>query len=301
MTQWKDGITAVLNRYAPGGDGPDCANKSPSTCPKWAPITTWEVWNEPNSMGNAANAPTTGTAGTHCGSTAGLSKEDVARLIHDGWVAIQAHASDPSHQWQPLVVGIALGSMDLDKLDDYEGAFKTLYPGDNMYNYMDAISVHIYVKDDPTTTGGTGHNQDGVRTIDTLGAVRSHLDTQSPNRKIHIFITEGGYAGTDDPKSNTCNGGDDDRIIWASPTHLSCPGTPNPSGTSVDQGTWGLGFITELENHPEWLVDHFSPYSILDRGDHSWDPSALGAVKENGLVLKQWGSVYGAKIKEQTK
>jgi hypothetical protein len=235
------------------------------------------LWNEPNTP--------TGDAAGACHPDCPLTPVEVARIIRDGCAAIREHQAAHGN-WTGKVIGVVLGSVDMTALDSYYQAGMNHLGGYNIFSCIDAVAVHVYMHDDPATCPDNPSSD--PRCINDLGTLRRYLDSHGGS-SVHLDITEGGYAGDDTHNSYLGNLRDNTHtVLWAT-----------PHAGQADQGTWGRAAIHQIQAHPEWMVDIFSPYNPIDNSDFAsqssydfWTQSLGASEGPSGTTLRYWGEVY---------
>lgn len=163
--QWTNGLRAIVRMYGPGGT-------YASTHAGFAGLTDFELWNEPNMMGDL-------------GGTMTAAKAD--HLIKIGAAAIRAEAS--SMNFRPNVIGFAVGGIDVDYVTQLWKADHTIFAS------IDTLTVHAYSSSPVATCSTTGPAR--THCIQSIQTVRDFLDGHGGSA-VHLGTTEGGYAGSSD-------------------------------------------------------------------------------------------------------
>jgi hypothetical protein len=175
-TQWTTGLRHIVRMYGPNGiykkggsynfDGRIVTIAPHST---FAGLTDYELWNEPNTMGNLDGAMTPGR---------------MVHLLKIGSGAMRAEAARLGFKIN--VIGPAIGGINLPYLQQ-------LWMADNnLFNYIDTLSIHAYTRYSPALCDAFGPKKN--RCVLTFAEIRKFMDSHGGAR-VHLGTTEGGVAG----------------------------------------------------------------------------------------------------------
>ena len=258
LAGWEAAVRAIVARYGPNGS-------YAATHPAFIAITTFELWNEPNTS--------TGNANPACPTCA------MAPVTADGIVAAGAravHVQAARMGFQPTVVGFALGAIDLPYLHRLVAA------DPHILQSLDALSIHLYMTEPPATCP-VGDSAASTHCIRSLARLRHYLNTVSPRgHSPAIAITEGGYAGS----NSRCR-----------PSYVLSDATQARYGTQAIQWILHRPKLRVSLYSPFQPIDTGSePAGCGARWDADAFKSSLGAVLPDG-ALKPWGLAYRALVR----
>jgi hypothetical protein len=260
LAAWQAALTAIVAHYGPGGTFAQ-AN------PGFPGITTYEIWNEPNTG--------TGNAIPGC-LTCQMDPATIDQILATASSAIHQQAA--SMGFTAEVLGPGLGAIDLTYLD-------AMYTADpSVLSYMDVLSVHLYMNSDPATCTTTVWPMSGHCVL-SLALLRSWIDSHTPSGTAAppIAITEGGYSGSGD----------------------SC--RPVNVMSFTDQANFETTAYDWIRAHPELGVTMIVPYQVIDAETQTYpcgtgyDPpyfiESLGAAGPMG-ALRPGGTAYQAIVND---
>lgn len=239
MQGWYEFVTACCNRYAPGGSFSSGSN--------WSGITSWEIWNEPNGVGDTGTSAG-GFSGSYTLDQNGIKRLPVASLysiITTAALALRTHGQ--LHGWTPTIIAYGSNTIDLSYLQALIAYVKT--QNRSLFDYIDAFSIHMYMTEDPNLAGGaTAALSSRLKSLDSL---RNILDTNQ-GAECRVWFTEGGYAGSDkwnqyQPTFNAITvpaGSAARKVIWASKGHTTAAVAPAIS--SFTPTTGGVGTVVTI-------------------------------------------------------
>jgi hypothetical protein len=171
--QWAYGLREVVRMYGPNGvyqkggsylfNG-RLVNVAPH--PTFAGLTDFEIWNEPESKGDASGMMTPA-------KMAGLMK--IAGEVMRDQAAKQGFAIN--------IMGPGISGFDIA----YLKLMKAADP--NVFSYFDTLTIHAY-----TRMGANLCRTGALRCVKTLDIVRSYLNTNG-GAHLHLGVTEAGVAG----------------------------------------------------------------------------------------------------------
>ena len=262
LVQWRDSVTAIINHYKPGGA------YSQSVTPAGAPdranfpgILTYEIWNEPNSIGR-------GICGTTDYNTTGVDMPverfvpvlEYAALGRDAVGPIDCGALPQTEG--PCAIKLyaaALGRIDLA----YIAAWKAFRP--EVFTYMDGLTVHVYSKQHPITCAAgsptnTAWTDEQGACFQSLSSLRTWLDANG-GAGVHLGLTEGVYSGSD-----MCASSPPD------PVRANHPEPPNVQSLAI-QASWGAAAIDWINSQPGLSFDFFIPFNPIDWNTYAVTPN----------------------------
>jgi hypothetical protein len=174
--QWTNGLREIVKMYGPNGiyhrggtyifKG-RTVNVAPH--PEFAGLTDFEIWNEPNMIGNI-NGTMTPAMTTHLLRLASITMRDQA--------ARQGFTIN--------IIGPAIGGINLP----YLRALKEADP--NLFTYVNTVTFHGYTKSPPSMCSTTGPA--ARHCVKTFEAIRSYMNANG-GLNVHLGTTEGGVAG----------------------------------------------------------------------------------------------------------
>ncbi len=258
LAAWQSAITAIVAHYGPGGTYAQAH-------PGFPGLTSYEIWNEPNTATGNANAKCT---------TCQMNAATIDQILQAGSSAIRQQAATMG--FTPEVIGPAVGSIDLDYLN-------AMYAADPSFlSYLDALSVHLYMNSDPATCTTTVWPT-ASHCVRTLASLRSWIDSHTPagSTAPAIAITEGGYSGSGD----------------------SC--RPVNVMSYTDQQNFLTTAFDWIRAHPELDVTLVSPFQVIDNQTQTYTCGtgysppyyieSLGAASPTG-ALRPGGTAFQALV-----
>jgi hypothetical protein len=258
LPAWQTALAAIVAHYGPGGTYAQAH-------PGFPGITTYEIWNEPNTG--------TGNAIPGC-LTCEMDPATIDQILATASSAIRGQAATMG--FTPEILGPGLGAIDLTYLN-------AMYTADPSFlRYMDVLSVHLYMNSDPATCTTTVWPMSGHCVL-SLAVLRSWIDSHTPSGTSSppIAITEGGYSGSGD----------------------SC--RPVNVMSFTDQANFETTAYDWIRAHPELGVTMIVPHQVIDAETQAYpcgtgyDPpyfiESLGAAGPNG-ALRPGGTAYQAVV-----
>jgi hypothetical protein len=245
----------MVARYGPGGS-------YAAAHPGFPGITTFEVWNEPNT--NTGNANPACPSCTMTPAVADAIMQTASRAIRSQAAAMR---------FRPAVIGFGIGSVDLSYLHRLVAA------DPHVMSAMDALSIHLYMRQAPSACPTSGSHV-AVPCVRSLGPLRRWLDSVSPaGHAPAIAVTEGGYAGS----------------------NAACrPPNVVSEAEQAAWGAEAIAWIQAHPALRVTLYSPFQPLdagSVAPKCSSTWNAAffkqSLGAVRANG-TLKPWGVDYRA-------
>jgi hypothetical protein len=255
LAGWSAAVRDMVARYGPGGS-------YAAAHPGFPGITTFEVWNEPNTS--------TGNADPACPSCT-MRPAVADAIMQTASAAIRSQAA--AMHFRPEVIGFGIGSVDLAYLPRLVAA------DPHVMSAMDALSIHLYMRQAPATCP-TGAGRLAVYCVRSLGPLRQWLDSVSPaGHAPAIAITEGGYAGSNAACRPPNVVSEADQAAW---------------------GAQAVAWIQAHPWLRVSLYSPFQPLDAGPAAPDCstrWNPAffkqSLGAVRADG-TLKPWGLDYRA-------
>jgi hypothetical protein len=255
LAGWSAAVREMVARYGPGGT-------YAASHPGFPGITTFEVWNEPNTN--------TGNADPACPSCT-MSPALADAILQTASDAIRSQAA--AMRFRPEAIGFGIGSVDLAYLHRLVAA------DPHILSAMDALSIHLYMRQAPSTCPTSGSHV-AAYCVRSLGVLRRWLDSASPaGHSPAIAITEGGYAGSNAACRPPNVVSEADQAAW---------------------GTQAIAWMQAHPALRVSLYSPFQPLDAGPAAadcSTRWNPAffkqSLGAVRGNG-TLKPWGLDYRA-------
>ena len=247
LPAWSGAVRAVVARYGPGGT-------YSVAHPRFQPITSYELWNEPNTR--------IGNADPGC-PTCKMNPSTADAIIEAGARAIRTQAS--AMGFRPEVIAFGIGTVDRPYLQ------RLIAADPNVLSGVDAVSVHLYMRQRPGSCPDAGLG--AARCIRALVGLRRQLDLASRRaRAPAIAITEGGYAGS----ASACR-----------------PLNVVSLSAQAKYGAEAIAWIQHRPSLRVTLYSPFQPIDAGSRPQHCgarWDPAfwraSLGAVLPNGRLSR---------------
>jgi hypothetical protein len=258
LAGWAGAVRGIVARYGPNGS-------YAATHTGFTGITTYELWNEPNTS--------TGNANPACPSCS-MAPAVADQIVASGAHAIRSQAS--LMHFRPTVIGFALGAIDLPYLRHLVAA------DPHILQALDALSIHLYMTQSPTTCS-IDDSAAATHCVRSLARLRRYLNSVSPpGRAPAIAITEGGYAGS----NSGCR-----------PSNVLSEAVQARYGTQAIQWILRRPKLRVALYAPfEPIDDGVEPATCGARWDAAAFKASLGAVLPNG-ALKPWGRAYRALVR----
>jgi hypothetical protein len=174
--QWTTGLRHIVRMYGPNGiykkggsynfDG---RIVKIAAHPGFAGLTDFELWNEPNTIGNLNGA---------------MTPARIVHLLKIGSGAMRSEAAKLGFKIN--VIGPAIGGINLPYLQE-------LWMADhNLFSYIDTLSVHSFTRYAPHECDAFGTKKN--RCIKSFAEIRKFMDSHG-GAHVHLGTTEGGLAG----------------------------------------------------------------------------------------------------------
>jgi hypothetical protein len=182
-TQWATGLREIVRMYGPNGifqKGGSFEFKGRTLTvephPDFPGLTDYELWNEPNTIGNLKGA---------------MTPARMTQLLKIGSEVMRDQASKMGFRIN--IVGPAIGGISLAYLQE-------LWMADNnLFSYIDTLSIHAYTRYTPDQCTAFGPKRN--RCILSFAELRNFMNSHG-GAHVHLGTTEGGTAGD----QGTCTG-----------------------------------------------------------------------------------------------
>lgn len=272
MTDWYNWIQGVATSYAPGGTFGNGSTPtvygSPQTVSGWTPVTRYEIWNEPNGIGNP-------------GDVGGMRASDAYNILRMGSKALRDHGF--ANSWTPYIIAFGMANAAGSNIGmqaywksivDYGNASGTSYTvnsvvyGPNPHDFCDAVGIHPYSSADPAAASGGGNP---IQTI--IGDMRTYVNANGGSIK-DFYLTEWGWRGHN--LSNRYNGG---------ASNVEWEGIADQGAGQASQELWEMAGMDMLLSQTAWKIKGAHHYQMTDdNGGGStqnlgitYDPSAASS------------------------